>query len=69
MGFVKGDRVQLVRTSDPHTNLTPGDLGTVSFVDGLGTVHVNWDSGSRLGMVPGEDELMAAGAMMPYNEL
>jgi Domain of unknown function (DUF4314) len=69
MAFVTGDRVQLVSTTDEYTKLTPGDLGTVSFVDGLGTIHVNWDSGSRLGMVPGEDELIAAGAMMPYQEL
>jgi hypothetical protein len=24
-------------------------------IDDAGTVHVNWDCGSRLGLVPGED--------------
>jgi hypothetical protein len=51
----KGQRVRLLRTSDEYTNLRPGDQGTVSFVDSLGTVHVNWDNGSNLGLVPGED--------------
>lgn len=52
----KGQRVRLVHTSDPYTNLTRGALGTVRRVDALGTVHINWDSGSRLGLVPGVDE-------------
>lgn len=52
----RGDRIRLVSTSDPHTRLVPGDLGTVTSVDGLGTVHVRWDSGSALGLVPGADE-------------
>jgi uncharacterized protein DUF4314 len=45
-----GDRVRLVRCDDPHTKLNPGELGTVSFIDALGTVHVDWDSGSSLGL-------------------
>ena len=49
------DRVELVSTSDAHTELRPGDRGTVELVDDIGTVHINWDSGSRLGLVPGED--------------
>ena len=51
----RGDRVRLIRTTDPYTHLRPGDLGTVAVVDDLGTVHVAWDDGSSLGLVPGED--------------
>lgn len=51
-----GQRIQLVSTSDQYTRLKPGDRGTVRRVDHLGTVHVNWDNGSRLGLVPGEDD-------------
>lgn len=51
----KGDRVRLVRTNDPYTELVTGDVGTVDLIDALGTVHVKWDSGSHLGLVPGED--------------
>lgn len=54
-GPARGTRVRLVRCSDPYTKLRPGALGTVSFVDALGTVHIDWDSGSNLGLVPGED--------------
>ena len=55
--FPEGARVELVFTSDPYTRLKPGDTGEVSFVDDMGTIHVNWDNGSTLGMVLGEDEL------------
>ncbi len=55
--FKQGARVELVYTSDPYTRLKPGDTGEVVFVDDMGTVHINWDNGSQLGMVPGEDEL------------
>lgn len=51
-----GDRVRLDKMDDPYTNIRPGALGTVKFVDSLGTVHVEWDDGRRLGLVPGEDQ-------------
>lgn len=55
--YAKGSRrVELIFTSDPFTELRPGDEGTVSFIDGMGTVHVDWDNGSKLGLVPGEDQ-------------
>ena len=46
----QGNRVALVYTSDEHTNLKPGDTGTVTVVDSMGTVGVRWDNGSRLGI-------------------
>lgn len=52
----KGKRIEMISTSDPYTNLKPGDLGTVDFVDDTGTIHVNWDNGSTLGLVSGEDQ-------------
>ena len=54
--YTAGTRVMLIRMSDPFTNLRPGDRGTVTVVDDIGTIHVNWDRGSTLGVVFGEDE-------------
>ncbi len=56
--FPAGTRVELVRMEDPYTKLKPGDRGTVSFIDDTGTIFVNWDTGSRLGVVFGEDEII-----------
>lgn len=58
--FERGDRVELVYTSDPHTRLVPGDLGTVyrqsSDGDGRRTVSISWDSGSSLAMLIDEGD-------------
>ena len=59
MGVRRGDRVELVRTSDPYTRLQRGAIGTVSRIDGIGTVHIAWDDGGHLGMIPGEDEIQS----------
>lgn len=40
---------------DPHSTLRPGDKGRVSMVDDTGTIFVNWDNGSGLGIVYGVD--------------
>jgi Domain of unknown function (DUF4314) len=49
--YEPGARVRLVRTTDMWTKLRPGALGTVTGTDDAGTVHVAWDSGSRLGVL------------------
>ena len=53
---LKGKRIELIYTSDPYTELKPGDRGNVDFVDDMGTIHVTWDNGSTLGLVPDEDQ-------------
>jgi len=53
--YTHGTRVELVRMHDPYSRLSPGDKGTVDFVDDSGTLFCIWDSGSTLGVVYGED--------------
>lgn len=50
-----GDRVRLLSSSDAYTMSEPGEEGTVRLIDSLGTIHVDWDNGARLGLIPGED--------------
>lgn len=50
-----GTRVELVRMEDEYRKLAPGEKGTVTGVDDIGTIHVNWDCGSCLGIAYGED--------------
>jgi hypothetical protein len=54
--FTPGTRVRLIRMHDPYTKLKPGDEGKVSFIDDIGTIFVDWDCGSTLGVVFEEDE-------------
>lgn len=53
--YPPGTRVELIRMNDEFSRLKPGDKGTVSAVDDIGTVHVDWDCGSGLGIAYGED--------------
>jgi len=53
--FSIGSRIELIAMDDPYTKLIPGDQGTVTHIDDIGTVFVAWDKGSSLGLVYGED--------------
>lgn len=53
---VIGKRVYLVNCTDEFTLLKNGDLGTVTYIDDTGTVFVDWDNGSKLGLIPGIDQ-------------
>lgn len=41
---------------DPYRKMIPGEQGTVTGVDDIGTIHVAWDCGSGLGIAYGADE-------------
>jgi hypothetical protein len=51
-----GKKVKLVSTTDPYTLLKPGETGIINYIDDYGTIHVCWENGSRLGLIPGEDK-------------
>jgi hypothetical protein len=55
--FNIGDRIELVYTEDPYTELLPGDQGTVRGVDDIGNILIQWDNGSTLSMIPGIDKI------------
>jgi len=61
--YQPGTRVELVSITDPYTNLKPGNRGTVDSIDSIGTVFVNWDNGSTLGVAYGTDEIKLAERM------
>ena len=50
-----GTRIVLHRMDDPYAPIPPGTKGTVAYVDDMGQIGVNWDNGSGLSLVPGED--------------
>ena len=54
--FPTGAKVRLVRMDDTQAPPT-GTVGEVLSVDDIGTVHVQWSTGSTLGAVYGEDKI------------
>jgi hypothetical protein len=43
-----GDRIRLIH--EPET------IGTINHIDRVGTIHVEWDNGRKLGLIPGSDK-------------
>lgn len=50
-----GKRIRLISCTDEFTRLQPGAMGTVGHVDDLGTLHIDFDDGHRLGLILGVD--------------
>lgn len=53
--FKPGMRVVLDQMGADPNPIPAGMEGTVVEVDGLGTIHVDWDNGRRLGLLLGVD--------------
>lgn len=52
--YTSGTRIKLISMED--TQAPPiGTAGSVISVDDIGTIHVAWDNGSTLGIIPGID--------------
>ena len=49
-----GDKVVCDHMADKWA-IPAGMTGTVTFIDDSGTVHVRWENGSGLGLIPGVD--------------
>lgn len=55
--FTPGSRVVLTEDlKDKYTPIPAGSRGTVKHVDDMSQIHVSWDIGSSLALVPSEDK-------------
>jgi hypothetical protein len=52
--YPSGCTVELVSMDDKFAP-PAGTKGTVAHVDDIGTIHIAWETGSTLGVVPGVD--------------
>lgn len=50
-----GTRIVLHSMDDPYAKIPAGTKGTVECVDDAGQIHVAWDTGASLALIPGED--------------
>lgn len=64
--YPKGTRIELISMDDPYSAIKPGMQGTVDKVDDIGTLHMKWDDGRTLGVVPDEDSFKVVS--IPQNE-
>ena len=54
--YPQGCRVELVRMDDPYRKMPPGLKGVVTGIDDSGSIHVDWQNGSSLAVIFGEDK-------------
>ena len=53
--YTPGTWIRLIHMDDMQAP-PDGTLGTVKWVDDAGTIHMSWNTGSSLGLIPEKDE-------------
>jgi len=53
--YPAGTRIELLSTMDDQQGVEKGTKGTVILVDDIGAIHMKWDNGRGLGLIPEED--------------
>lgn len=56
MDHLIGRQIELISCTDEYTKLEPGSKGKITFIDDTGTVFVDWENGSKLGLIPAVDK-------------
>lgn len=54
--YIKGTKIKLIKMYDPFSPPPSNTIGIVEFVDDVGQIHINWNNGSTLALVPDLDE-------------
>ncbi len=57
-----GTKIQLISMRDEKHPILPGTIGEVTHIDDLGSIHMKWQNGSSLALIPEVDsfKVMAA---------
>lgn len=58
--YPEGSRIVMVLMEDDPRPIAPGSVGTVNHVDDAGQIHISWDSGRTLAVIPGVDKFRLA---------
>lgn len=54
--YPPGTRIMLISMDDPYAPIPSGMKGTVDYVDDAAQIHMRWDNGRTLAIVPEEDD-------------
>ena len=55
LNYPPGTRLELIEMGDDPRPVASGTRGTVKVVDDMGSIHMQWDNGRTLALIPGED--------------
>ncbi len=54
--YYPGQRIRLLHMEDQYQPVPDGMEGSVAFVDDAGQIHMKWDNGRSLALIPGVDQ-------------
>lgn len=54
--YPKGTKIKSISMDDPYHPVPTGTIGIVDYVDDAGTIHMQWENGSSLGLIEGQDQ-------------
>jgi hypothetical protein len=54
--YPAGTKVRLISMTDEPYTVPSGTVGKVTHVDDMGNIHVHWQNGSGLALIPEADE-------------
>lgn len=60
--YPAGTKIQLISMRDEKYPVLPGTIGEVVHVDDLGNVHMKWQNGSSLALIPEVDSFKVVGS-------
>ena len=56
-----GTKIQLISMRDEKYPVLPGTVGEVTHIDDMGTIHMKWENGSSLAIIPEVDSFKVVG--------
>lgn len=63
-----GARVKLTKDMDDEQPILAGTVGTIDYIDSEGQLHMIWDNGRTLALIPEIDELEVINNMDIHND-
>ncbi len=55
---LEGKRIRLTEDMDDPQPIRKNEEGTIKFTDGIGQIHVKWDNGRSLAVIPNVDKFV-----------
>ena len=60
--FPVGTKIQLISMRDEKYPILPGTIGVVTHIDDMGSIHLKWQNGSSLALIPEVDSFKVVAA-------
>ena len=60
--YPKGTKLQMITMRNEKYPIPPGTVGEVTHIDDMGSIHMKWENGSFLAIIPEVDSFRVAEA-------